>query len=317
MPGPGADRRGSKRVPVNLLVKVKYENIHQFIEHFATNIGKGGMFLQSRKPYPVGTIIDFEIRLRSGQSVLKGRGEVVWARGPETTSPPKPPGVGIKFLKLDPASQKVLERIIRLKQEKQTQASKATSTAEKAPAAAQQPSSGSAEAHGNDEDISIDISLDEHEPEKGGIPKGGVESPVIGIDLGTTNSCAAVVIEGRPRVIPSRKGYLTIPSIVAYNDQGRLLVGHPAKAQMELNPVNTVYGSKRLVGRPYSSPAVQQMKDRFHYEIIPGPRNEAAVRIVGRDFSLQQVAALILAEIRDVARQFLRTEVNRAVITVP
>jgi molecular chaperone DnaK len=86
---------------------------------------------------------------------------------------------------------------------------------------------------------------------------------------------------------------------------------------MELNPRNTVYGSKRLIGRPFASQAVQQMKSRFHYEIIEGPKHEAAVRIVGKNFSLQQVAAFILTEIRDIARDLLQEEVNRAVITVP
>jgi molecular chaperone DnaK (HSP70) len=148
-------------------------------------------------------------------------------------------------------------------------------------------------------------------------PPTSLSSRVIGIDLGTTNSCAAIVMDGKPAVIPTRKGYRTVPSIVAYTSDGRLLVGHAAKDQMELNPKNTVYGSKRLIGRPYSSRAVLQMKDRFHYEIIEGPGHVAAVQIVGRTFSLQQVAAFVLSSIGDVARDLLGEEVNRAVITVP
>jgi molecular chaperone DnaK len=177
------------------------------------------------------------------------------------------------------------------------------------------------------DDVDVDISVDDlsapstdqwyQPPSAQAPPTGGATGRIIGIDLGTTNSCAAVVVDGKPQVIPTRKGYRTIPSIVAYTDDERLLVGHRAKSQMELNPTNTVYGSKRLVGRPFDSPAVQQMKDRFHYEIIQGLRHEAAVRIVGRNFSLQQVAAFILSEIRDVARELLKEEVNRAVITVP
>jgi len=173
------------------------------------------------------------------------------------------------------------------------------------------------------DEFDVDISVDDFvDPAADQVkdarpPTGGVSSRVIGIDLGTTNSCAAVVIDGKPQVIPSRKGYRTIPSIVAYADDGRLLVGHSAKAQMELNPRNTVYGSKRLIGRPFGSQAVQQMMSRFHYEIIEGPNHEVAVRIVDKNFSLQQVAALILTEIRDIARELLKEEVNRAVITVP
>ncbi|HTN54267.1 MAG TPA: Hsp70 family protein, partial [Anaeromyxobacter sp.] len=140
---------------------------------------------------------------------------------------------------------------------------------------------------------------------------------IIGIDLGTTNSCAAVVQGGKAQVLSSRQGYRTLPSIVAYDASGRLLVGHAAKAQMIVNPRHTVYGSKRLVGRPFASPTVQACRDRFHYEIVEGPGGAAAVRFAGRDFSLQQVAALILTEMREMASQALGVPVERAVVTVP
>ncbi|HSN90818.1 MAG TPA: Hsp70 family protein, partial [Anaeromyxobacteraceae bacterium] len=139
----------------------------------------------------------------------------------------------------------------------------------------------------------------------------------MGIDLGTTNSCVAVANGGRAEVLASRQGHRTLPSVVAFDAQGRLLVGHPAKAQMVVNPRNTVYGSKRLVGRPFASPTVQACRDRFHYEIVPGEGGEAAVRFAGRDFSLQQVSALILKEMRDTASQALGDTVTRAVVTVP
>jgi molecular chaperone DnaK len=140
---------------------------------------------------------------------------------------------------------------------------------------------------------------------------------VVGIDLGTTNSCVAIAVDGKARMLASRQGYRTIPSVVAFDAQGRLLVGHPAKAQMIINPHNTVYGSKRLVGRPYQSPTVQACRDRFHYEIVEGPGGAAAVRFAGREFSLQQVAAFILKEMREMASQALGEEVSRAVVTVP
>jgi molecular chaperone DnaK len=140
---------------------------------------------------------------------------------------------------------------------------------------------------------------------------------VVGIDLGTTNCCVAVAVDGKARVLSSRQGYRTIPSVVAFDAQGRLLVGHPAKAQMIINPRNTVYGSKRLVGRPFQSPTVQACRDRFHYEIVEGQGGAAAVRFAGRQFSLQQVAAFILKEMRETASRALGEEVSRAVVTVP
>ena len=143
------------------------------------------------------------------------------------------------------------------------------------------------------------------------------KGPVIGIDLGTTNSCAAVVQKGKPFVIPSREGYNTIPSIVALNEKGKLIIGHPAKGQMLTNPRNTVYGAKRLVGRAFSSQVVTDLTGRFQYQIVAGPRGEAAVQLGDQVFSLQQISALVLGEVKEIAQQYLQSEVSRAVITVP
>ncbi|WP_235216579.1 TIGR02266 family protein [Archangium violaceum] len=141
--------------------------------------------------------------------------------------------------------------------------------------------------------------------------------PIIGIDLGTTNSCAGYVRQSKPAVLHSREGHNTVPSILALNARGKLVVGHPAKGQMLTNPRQTVYGAKRLVGRPYESPIVQQIKDRFAYEIAPGDNGEAAVRLGDRIYSLQQISALILREVREVAQNQLGQPVSRAVVTVP
>jgi molecular chaperone DnaK len=141
--------------------------------------------------------------------------------------------------------------------------------------------------------------------------------PVIGIDLGTTNSCAAVVKDGKPFVIPSREGYNTIPSVVALSDKGKLMVGHPAKSQLLINPRNTVYGAKRLIGRQFKSPVVTDLLGRFSYEIVAGPRGEAAVKIAEQVFSLQKISSLVLAEVKDLAERWLGTAISRAVITVP
>src|SRR5690606_36470409 len=117
------------------------------------------------------------------------------------------------------------------------------------------------------------------------------QGPIIGIDLGTTYSCAAFVKNGRPFVIPSREGYNTVPSIVAVNNRNKLVIGHPAKSQMLTNPRQTVYGSKRLIGRPFHSTVVSEIKDRFAYDIVEGDRGESAVRLGGRVFSLQELSA--------------------------
>ncbi|HVG58414.1 MAG TPA: TIGR02266 family protein [Hyalangium sp.] len=143
------------------------------------------------------------------------------------------------------------------------------------------------------------------------------DGPIIGIDLGTTNSCAAYVVKGKPEVLRSREGHNTVPSILALHAKGKLIVGHPAKSQMLTNPRQTVYGAKRLVGRAYDSPIVQHIKDRFHYEVAPGDNGEAAVKLGNRVFSLQQISAMILREVREVAQNQLGQSISRAVVTVP
>jgi molecular chaperone DnaK len=150
-------------------------------------------------------------------------------------------------------------------------------------------------------------------PAEGGSRKG----PIIGIDLGTTNSCAAVVQRGKPLVIPSREGYNTIPSIVALNDKNKFIIGHPAKSQLLINPHNTVYGAKRLIGRQFASPAVTELIGRFPYKIVSGMRGEAAVQLGPQLLSLQKISSMVLIEVKEIAQQYLRQAVTRAVITVP
>lgn len=142
-------------------------------------------------------------------------------------------------------------------------------------------------------------------------------SKIIGIDLGTTNSCAAIVEGGHPKVIPSAKGYLTVPSVVTFDKDGLLLVGLPAVRQSLINPEDTVYGAKRLIGRRFDSQIVTQIKKSFHYEIYETENNEAGIKIKGRKFTLPEIMSLILKEIKRWAEEYLGEEVPKAVITVP
>jgi uncharacterized protein (TIGR02266 family) len=141
--------------------------------------------------------------------------------------------------------------------------------------------------------------------------------PVIGIDLGTTNSCVAIMANGRPVVLRSKEGYNTIPSVISVSSQGKLLVSHRAKSQLVMRPTQTIYGAKRLVGRPYESAVVKQVRERFHYEIVPDAMGRAAVRLADHVLSLEEVQALILKECKEMAEQHLGQKVERAVVTVP
>ena len=149
------------------------------------------------------------------------------------------------------------------------------------------------------------------------VPPGQRSRAVIGIDLGTSNSCAAVVRNGKPYVIPSREGYNTVPSVVGMNPRHQVVVGHLARAQLLSSPRDTIYGAKRLIGRPFESRAVQEMRATFPYPVVEGEGGLAAVELGGQRVTLEEIAALILRDVKEVAQDHLREEVNRAVITVP
>jgi molecular chaperone DnaK len=144
------------------------------------------------------------------------------------------------------------------------------------------------------------------------------KEPIIGIDLGTTNSCAAIVEDnGNVKLIPYKGGDYTIPSIFAIDDKGNELIGYEAKRQWQLNPKNTIYGAKRLVGRSYKSDVVDVMKKVVAYSMRPGKKNDVVLDVGKREFTLQEISAKILAKIRDVASSYLKTPIRRAVVTVP
>ncbi|OJT22407.1 2-alkenal reductase [Archangium sp. Cb G35] len=144
------------------------------------------------------------------------------------------------------------------------------------------------------------------------------KDPIIGIDLGTTNSCAAIVEDGgNVKLIPYKGGEYTIPSIFAIDDKGNELIGYEAKRQWQLNPKNTIYGSKRLVGRGYKSDIVDAMKKVVAYSVRPGKKNDVVLDVGKKEFSLQEISAKILNKIRDVAANYLKTPIRRAVVTVP
>ncbi len=146
---------------------------------------------------------------------------------------------------------------------------------------------------------------------------------IIGIDLGTTNSCAAIVDgekDGVPTVklVPYKGGDYTIPSIYAVDDKGNELIGYEAKRQWQLNPRNTIYGAKRLVGRSFSSDIVETMKKVVPYNMRPSQDNkEVVIDVAKKSLDMQEVSARLLNKIRDVASNYLGFPVHKAVVTVP
>jgi molecular chaperone DnaK len=142
-------------------------------------------------------------------------------------------------------------------------------------------------------------------------------SKVIGIDLGTTNSCVAVMEGGKPRVLDNAEGSNTTPSIVAFTDDGERLVGLPAKRQAVTNPLNTLFAIKRLIGRRYDDETVKKDQGLVPYKIIEGPNGDAWVEANGKKYSPQQVSAFILQKMKETAEAKLGEKISQAVITVP
>jgi molecular chaperone DnaK len=142
-------------------------------------------------------------------------------------------------------------------------------------------------------------------------------SKIIGIDLGTTNSCAAVVDVTKPVVIPNREGARTTPSVVAFTPNGERLVGQIARRQAMTNPLNTAYAVKRLIGRRYDSEEVRWARTLVPYNIVEAENGDAYVEVQDRQYSPPEISALVLREIKEFAEEFLGEEVTQAIITVP
>ncbi|MDO9336730.1 MAG: molecular chaperone DnaK [Caulobacteraceae bacterium] len=142
-------------------------------------------------------------------------------------------------------------------------------------------------------------------------------SKIIGIDLGTTNSCVAIMDGKTPKVIENAEGSRTTPSVVGIQEDGERIVGQPAKRQAVTNPTNTFFAIKRLIGRQFNDPVVAKDKDMVPYEIVAGPGGAAYVRSHGKDYSPQQISAFTLQKMKEAAEQHLGETVTKAVITVP
>ncbi|NMB74645.1 MAG: Hsp70 family protein [Myxococcales bacterium] len=280
--------------PRQVVLRTRCATPEELVERYYRRALERGFLFENPKDYPPGTEVRLFVQLADGQTAISGRGVV--ASAPEGSEL----GFAVRFRSMSAKTRTLLEAMLARH--------KSAGTESNAVADA-----GLERSLRRMVLVAGDSAIRPPMARRG----KGHAGPIIGIDLGTTNTCCAVVKNGRPLVIPSRRGHNTVPSVVAVNPVGEVLVGHAARSQMEINPERTIYGSKRLIGRPFASPVVRQVRDRFHYRIVEGPRREAAVQIGERQFSLEEVASKILEEIRAIAQDYLGTLVQRAVITVP
>lgn len=140
---------------------------------------------------------------------------------------------------------------------------------------------------------------------------------IIGIDLGTTNSCVSVMEGNTPKVIENAEGTRTTPSIVAYMEDGEILVGAPAKRQAVTNPANTLFAIKRLIGRKFAEEAVQKDIGLMPYKIVKADNGDAWVEVRDKKLAPPQISAEVLRKMKKTAEDYLGEEVTEAVITVP
>ncbi|MBI3178677.1 MAG: Hsp70 family protein, partial [Deltaproteobacteria bacterium] len=253
-------------------------------ERFAANLSEGGLFIRDDSPPSVGSLILIEFVLPGGGPLCRAAARVVHAR-PATAPGDKTAGMGLEFVKLDQVAQEIARTLDR----------------EQAPA--------SAETDASEKRL---LALDGMER-----PILAPTGPVVGIDLGTVNSCVAVVENGTPRVVLSPEGYDVLPSVVFLAADGKLYVGHKALARMILEPQRAIYGAKRFLGRPFVSREVQTYGHFFNYELVPGSDGRTAAKVGEQTIDLEEVSGQILLKLREMAEQQLGQGVARAVVTVP
>src|ERR1700738_5508254 len=148
------------------------------------------------------------------------------------------------------------------------------------------------------------------------LERNSVMAKAIGIDLGTTNSCVAVMEGNKPKVIENSEGGRTTPSVVAFTDSGEVLVGQTAKRQSITNPENTIFAIKRLICRRYEDPITQKDKGMVPYKIVAGPNGDAWVEVRGKKYSPSQISGFILTKMKETAEAFLGQKVEEDVIAV-
>merc|ERR1711939_302552 len=142
-------------------------------------------------------------------------------------------------------------------------------------------------------------------------------SKIIGIDLGTTNSCVAIMEGTQPKVLENAEGARTTPSVIAFTDEEEKLVGQPAKRQAVTNPENTIFAVKRLIGRNFDDSTVKKDIETAPFKIVASDSGDAWIEAKGKKYSPSQISAFVLQKMKETAEKYLGQEVSKAVITVP
>jgi molecular chaperone DnaK len=308
---------------VGLQLKLPCATPDEVRAKYGADLKQARFFIRTKQPRPVDTLVRLDALLSTGTPCFRAAAIVVRVREPPNPAAPVlpragDPGMELKLLAVDEAGRELIASLGGTPPQP-LKSDPSRAAAQKAAPPVLAPGEAAPKREPPPAQIPPPAAPKAEQPAEKpeGPARTARRAPMIGIDLGTTNACAAFVKDGKPVVIPSREGYNTIPSIVAFNEKGKFIVGHPAKGQLLINPRNTVVGAKRLIGRPFASPAVSELVGRFAYDIVEGENGEAAVRLGDQVLSLQKISSMVLSEVREIAQHWLNSEVTRAIVTVP
>ncbi|MDP3157790.1 MAG: Hsp70 family protein [Archangium sp.] len=309
--------------PIGLSVRLPFATAEDFLAKYGANLTRGGIYLRSKSLKNPGTSVLLEIKIETGARVLYASAVVAYVTGNKGEGVT---GMGFKFITLDAVSRRFLESASAAMPHARSSDppiprnvgpidTSPDAIPPEPPAASQAQAPLPSELAGRllvqGDTTQVKAPAFEAAPEP---PRTG---PIIGIDLGTTNSCAAIVRDGKPMLLSWKDGQALVPSMIALTPRGQLVVGAAAKSQLTINPKWVVYGFKRLIGRPVDSPEVRELLKRFPYEVVPTEDGECAVQLGDRAYRLEELSALLLRELKQLAEHRLNEPVHRAVITVP
>ena len=309
--------------PIGLSVRLPFATAEDFLARYGSNLTRGGIYLRSKSLKNPGTPVLLEIKIESGARVLYASAIVHYVTGNKGEGVP---GMGFKFITLDAPSRRFLESASAAMPHVRSDdppVPKNVGPIDKSPDAIppEPPPASQAQAALPSELagrllVQGDAKVVKAPPFEAA-PEPPRTGPIIGIDLGTTNSLAAIVKDGKPTILSWKDGQALVPSMIALTPRGQLVVGAAAKGQLLTNPKWVVYGFKRLIGRTVDSPEVKELLKRFPYEVVATEDGECAVQLGDRAYRLEELSALLLRELKQLAEHRLGEPVHRAVITVP
>jgi molecular chaperone DnaK len=262
------------------IVRIEIAGVSELMAKYADPLRARGMHVQRDVPPAVGEFVLVEFYDPAGRRLLAATSRVVHSR-PASVPGERTAGMGLELLEFDEPGRRLIAQLD-----------------QRAPAVPAEPPL----------DVSTGDSLAHDTMDAG---------PIVGIDLGTTNSCVAFVEKGEPRILATAAGHESIPSVIHIDEQRTVLAGHRAMQKMVYEPRRCVYGSKRFIGRLYASREVHSYGHFFHYDLAPGKSGLVAARVGDTLVPLEVVAAHVLGHLKIAAEEALGFSVRRAVITVP